>query len=575
MERREDPVERLQPLLSAMLGEGLEPSQAAELGELLKVDPVARRQYLKQVITHAMLQWSNISHADRVQEGVAIPGEEASGPALALDVSVSLPALVLDSDQLPRAGWSGGSLLVSYAISALLVVLGLLIASQSTLIHCESELVDQQEFLRTTAKMPATVDSEPDLEYVARVTNGDVCRWSDPATEAYQGEMVPVGQRYALASGLLEITYQSGTTVILEGPCDYEAVSSSQGYLTRGKVTVRVATTKLRSAKRGDESLCNRPPDSGSSPPAALSGLFAIRTPTALVTDLGTEFAVEVEQNGTSRAHVFQGKVGVRPLGDSDESAGTILRENESARVVAMGGVGAKVIRETGCSGQQFVRKMSKRVPIQFFGTGQGLKPGDWDAHWQVVARATDKTFQPQRAVVFQPIRLIPRPGRSDESQLVWADGIWFANDPHASQWITLTQQPVPLGETVTFRTSFDLTGMVPQSANVEGTYLADDRVVTVRLNGHAWMVGDEPSSAPPFALWRAFRIPPGYFVAGKNCLEFDVHNKPLSSDPMNVGGYLAFRAELRGTAILAERALPAQTPANQPRVALDRSGGK
>ena len=41
--------------------------------------------------------------------------------------------------------------------------------------------------------------------------------------------------------------------------------------------------------------------------------LFSVRTPTALVTDLGTEFGVEIDGSGVSRAYVFQGKVELRP----------------------------------------------------------------------------------------------------------------------------------------------------------------------------------------------------------------------------------------------------------------------
>ncbi|MBN1394605.1 MAG: hypothetical protein JW959_06250, partial [Pirellulales bacterium] len=44
------------------------------------------------------------------------------------------------------------------------------------------------------------------------------------------------------------------------------------------------------------------------------SPLFAVRTPTAIVTDLGTEFGVEVDENGNTTSHVFQGLVQVKIL---------------------------------------------------------------------------------------------------------------------------------------------------------------------------------------------------------------------------------------------------------------------
>ena len=50
--------------------------------------------------------------------------------------------------------------------------------------------------------------------------------------------------------------------------------------------------------------------------PARHLPLFSVRTPTAVVTDLGTEFGVEVNRSGTTRSHVFQGRVKVCPVVD-------------------------------------------------------------------------------------------------------------------------------------------------------------------------------------------------------------------------------------------------------------------
>ena len=47
---------------------------------------------------------------------------------------------------------------------------------------------------------------------------------------------VPLGRKYELASGLMEITYDTGAKVILQGPVTYE-VESHGGYLSVGKLT--------------------------------------------------------------------------------------------------------------------------------------------------------------------------------------------------------------------------------------------------------------------------------------------------------------------------------------------------
>ena len=58
-------------------------------------------------------------------------------------------------------------------------------------------------------------------------------------------------------------------------------------------------------------------------------------TPTATVTDLGTEFGVEVDKQGRTTSHVFRGLVRVQMLADGGKAEGTgkCLHENESARV--------------------------------------------------------------------------------------------------------------------------------------------------------------------------------------------------------------------------------------------------
>jgi hypothetical protein len=65
--------------------------------------------------------------------------------------------------------------------------------------------------------------------------------------------------------------------------------------------------------------------------------LFTVRTPTAIVTDLGTEFGVEVSENGETSSHVFRGSVQLQPTGiaKGQETPGNtiILHANEAACV--------------------------------------------------------------------------------------------------------------------------------------------------------------------------------------------------------------------------------------------------
>ena len=48
--------------------------------------------------------------------------------------------------------------------------------------------------------------------------------------------VVTLGDKYALSSGLMEIAYNTGARVVLQGPVTYE-VEASGGYLSIGKLT--------------------------------------------------------------------------------------------------------------------------------------------------------------------------------------------------------------------------------------------------------------------------------------------------------------------------------------------------
>ena len=93
--------------------------------------------------------------------------------------------------------------------------------------------------------------------------------------------------RSSLASGLMEITYDTGAKVILQGPVTY-SVETNGGYLAVGKLTGKL---EKKGQVRGQGSA------ERSTIRISLSlNPFVIHTPTATVTDLGTEFGVEVHE---------------------------------------------------------------------------------------------------------------------------------------------------------------------------------------------------------------------------------------------------------------------------------------
>jgi hypothetical protein len=123
----------------------------------------------------------------------------------------------------------------------------------------------------------------------------------------------------------MEITYDTGAKVILQGPVTYEVESKAGGYLSLGKLTARVEQ-EARGQSSGSENQKSK---------IRNQKLFVVRTPTAVVTDLGTEFGMDVDRKGRTRSHVFRGRVRVQRLAADrkPQGDGQLLNENESACV--------------------------------------------------------------------------------------------------------------------------------------------------------------------------------------------------------------------------------------------------
>ena len=84
------------------------------------------------------------------------------------------------------------------------------------------------------------------MEFVGRITGMVDCQWADRLDGGGRWRHVPLGRKYALASGLMEITYDTGAKVILQGPVTYEVESRDGGYLAIGKLTAKLGERRER-----------------------------------------------------------------------------------------------------------------------------------------------------------------------------------------------------------------------------------------------------------------------------------------------------------------------------------------
>ena len=166
---------------------------------------------------------------------------------------------------------------------------------------------------------------------IAHIEQANDVRWCDGAASAIDAPL-PAGSKLAFQQGLLEVVFQSGPRLILQGPAEVELQSQSSVVLLHGKLTADV--------------------------PAAARG-FTIHTPNATVVDLGTKFGVAF-QAGQTDVEVFVGKVLLRL--DGSQSGGASqelpLLANSAVRVSGVSGQGALKIEPFAVGSWHFVQSL-------------------------------------------------------------------------------------------------------------------------------------------------------------------------------------------------------------------------
>jgi hypothetical protein len=348
----------LADLVWALANERLDADAAARLQRLLDADAANRRIYIELMDQFAALEWEK-GEAARAVDGRREADELGRGQ-WTVDSESAMPHPAFPSTiHYPLSATSSfvGSPLFSYLIAAVILGIGLLVAAVT-------HVSQPAQVVRQNIPSPSgrgawgeggeRRDSSHHL-VVGQITGMVDCEFAPGSkTEAQRPKTdVSFGDKFALSSGLLEITYDTGARVILQGPVTYTIESPAAGYLSVGKLTAR-----LEKAEGGNQtSEIRNPPSPFHLPPST----FVIRTPTAVVTDLGTEFGVDVTRSGETTSHVFRGSVRVQRIAADGtmETEGRVVRENQTVRVDPSPGKGQIITLHT-FTPSRFVRQIPK-----------------------------------------------------------------------------------------------------------------------------------------------------------------------------------------------------------------------
>jgi len=122
-------------------------------------------------------------------------------------------------------------------------------------------------------------------DYVATLVKTSDCEWA-PGDVWREGSRLAPGE-FRLVDGVVEIRFDSGAQLVVEGPAALKIEATNAALLKRGKVVLK-----------SDET----------------AEAFVLHTPSSTLVDRGTEYAVSVGAAG-EEVHVFDGEVQRQPKG--------------------------------------------------------------------------------------------------------------------------------------------------------------------------------------------------------------------------------------------------------------------
>ncbi|MCA9144263.1 MAG: FecR domain-containing protein [Planctomycetales bacterium] len=259
-------AERTQ-LIDALLDGDISDADFLRLEAELSVDPNARREYYERIKLSLLLE----------------------------NVATELPPSAESSLQFSEAEsvigkrWKWAFSVMAVVAAALLVALGLQFTSPR---RHHAEVTQKQP------AQPTNNNTENAVAGFAVIAGQADAIWGNEQSLA-TGSLVSTGE-LRLRSGVVQLELFSGVSLVIEGDATFSVISPMEVAVARGKVRARV--------------------------PEPAHG-FRIRTDEGEVVDLGTEFAVNVSEEG-SEVHVLDGEIEWQPRG----SAAQLMERGESIK---------------------------------------------------------------------------------------------------------------------------------------------------------------------------------------------------------------------------------------------------
>jgi FecR protein len=303
--------DELDRLVSGVCENTLTSADCERLDCLLRSHDEARRFYNDCLFLHAELY---------SQHAAFDFGEFGSGGCNLLEEGSQFTPVQLAPAQLASRNSRGIGRLARWSVAAAVVAVA---AGSSWLTYVFMNSGRQPQQL---AAISAEV--EP-AESVAKITATRNCLWQATTKGVGFGSRLHVGERLELAAGLVEITFDDGATVVLEGPAKFDVGKQGHARLEEGRLAAVV--------------------------PEQARG-FEVATAGLNVVDLGTEFGLMADAQGATEIHVFNGLVKAQLLNQNGQQVRTVeLNTAEAARIQPA----AELVARIPARDDEFVRSLS------------------------------------------------------------------------------------------------------------------------------------------------------------------------------------------------------------------------
>ena len=253
-------------LIEAWLNGTLDDAQFAELEAELLESAAARDAFWDRAAFHGVL-----SEAARLAWGAETEEQPTSGPATMRQLR--LQTGLRGGLQRWLRGWlpsrlSGGWAAALFGVAVITAAVAMLLLSTSNQAHAPAPS-------RLAASVPAATVP------LATITRSQFLLAGDAAESLAVGRAIGAG-RVLILDGALELTLKNGVVITLEGPADLDLGGEMEAFLHDGSAVVRM--------------------------PEGTDG-FRLKTATADVLDLGTEFAVKASYGFFTDVQVYEGAV--------------------------------------------------------------------------------------------------------------------------------------------------------------------------------------------------------------------------------------------------------------------------